>query len=133
MNMLAAGAATCPLALMLLLLLWRQGILLPYGSNGTRFQIDFNPSEYGKYYEADLIIDTDEMQWIYRCGTMAPSARSTYGMVASGSKPSSRCQPRISQRLHLPLSLLRTRLMGRTILTRFDETRASPALHAAYT
>jgi len=43
-----------------------QGILVPYGSNGTRFQVDFTPSEYGKYYEADLIIDTDEMQWIYR-------------------------------------------------------------------
>ena len=101
--------------LLLLLLLSRQGILLPYGSNGTRFQIDFNPSEYGKYYEADLIIDTDEMQWIYRCGMTASSAQTTHCMVASGSEPSSRCcsQSRISQRLHLPLSLLRTRLMGR--------------------
>lgn len=43
----------------------KQGILHPYGSDGTRFQIDFTPCEYGKPYAADLIIDTDEMQWIY--------------------------------------------------------------------
>jgi hypothetical protein len=43
----------------------KQGILHPYGSDGTRFQIDFTPCEYGKPYDTDLIIDTDEMQWIY--------------------------------------------------------------------
>lgn len=42
-----------------------QGILHPYGSDGTRFKVDFTPAEYGKAYRADLIIDTDEMQWIY--------------------------------------------------------------------
>ena len=41
------------------------GTLKPYGSDGTRFIIDFTPSEYGKNYSAQLVIDTDDMQWIY--------------------------------------------------------------------
>jgi len=41
------------------------GVLKRYGSEGTKFQIDFKPTEYGKKYTARLIIETDEMQWIY--------------------------------------------------------------------
>ncbi len=65
-----------------------QGILNTYGSDGTRFTVNFTPGEYGKEYKADLIIDTDEMQWIYRLvGTFPayepPSAAETASRVDS--------------------------------------------------
>lgn len=50
-----------------------QGILNPYGSDGTRFTVNFTPVEYGKEYKADLIIDTDEMQWLYHLVGTFPS------------------------------------------------------------
>ena len=42
------------------------GVLRPYGTDGTRFVIEYQPREYGKAYSADLVVSTNDMQWIYR-------------------------------------------------------------------
>lgn len=43
----------------------KQGMLEPYGKEGTNFIISFTPTEYGKAKVGRLVIQTDEMQWTY--------------------------------------------------------------------
>ena len=43
----------------------KQGMLEPYGKEGTNFIVSFTPTEYGKAKVGKLIIQTDEMQWSY--------------------------------------------------------------------
>lgn len=43
----------------------KQGLLEPYGKEGTNFIVSFTPTEYGKAKVGRLVIQTDEMQWTY--------------------------------------------------------------------
>jgi len=43
----------------------KQGLLEPYGKDGTNFIVSFTPTEYGKAKIGKLIIQTEEMQWTY--------------------------------------------------------------------
>ncbi|EKX37711.1 hypothetical protein GUITHDRAFT_116187 [Guillardia theta CCMP2712] len=52
-----------------------QGMLSPYGSEGTTFLLSFSPKTYGRSYRALLIIETDEMQWTYRVVGEPPKYR----------------------------------------------------------
>jgi hypothetical protein len=42
-----------------------QGVLDPYGQDGTQFFVSFSPTEYGKPQIGHLFITTEEMQWHY--------------------------------------------------------------------
>lgn len=42
-----------------------QGVLEPFGREGTTFIVTFSPSEYGAAKIGRLIIQTDDMRWIY--------------------------------------------------------------------
>jgi len=41
----------------------KEGMLDPYGREGTTFVISFTPMQYGKIKNAKLIIQTEEMYW----------------------------------------------------------------------
>ena len=43
----------------------KQGVLEPYGKDGTNFIVSFTPLEYGKQKIGRLVIQTEEMQWTY--------------------------------------------------------------------
>ena len=43
----------------------KNGMLEPYGKEGTNFIVSFTPTEYGKAKVGKLVIQTDEMQWTY--------------------------------------------------------------------
>lgn len=43
----------------------KQGQLEPYGKDGTNFIVSFTPTEYGKAKTGRLVIQTEEMQWMY--------------------------------------------------------------------
>ena len=43
----------------------KQGMLEPYGKEGTNFIISFTPTEYGKAKVGRLVIQTEDMQWTY--------------------------------------------------------------------
>lgn len=43
----------------------KQGLLEPYGKEGTNFIVSFTPTEYGKQKIGRLVIQTEEMQWTY--------------------------------------------------------------------
>ena len=43
----------------------KQGLLEPYGKEGTNFIVSFTPTEYGKAKIGKLVIQTEEMQWTY--------------------------------------------------------------------
>ena len=43
----------------------KQGMLEPYGKDGTTFIVSFTPTEYGKAKIGKLVIQTEEMQWTY--------------------------------------------------------------------
>jgi hypothetical protein len=58
-----------------------QGVLDPYGSDGSIFTISFAPSEYGKPMIGKLLIQTSDMQWTYEVrgvhpAYVAPTAKS---------------------------------------------------------
>jgi hypothetical protein len=42
-----------------------QGVLEPFGREGTQFVVTFSPNEYGAAKIGRLIIQTDDMRWIY--------------------------------------------------------------------
>lgn len=42
-----------------------QGVLEPFGREGTTFVVTFSPTEYGAAKIGRLIIQTDDMRWIY--------------------------------------------------------------------
>jgi len=41
------------------------GVLDAYGGKGTEFKVTFTPKTYGKAFVGKLVVETDEMQWIY--------------------------------------------------------------------
>ena len=43
----------------------KNGMLEPYGKDGTNFIVSFTPTEYGKAKVGKLVIHTDEIQWTY--------------------------------------------------------------------
>ena len=43
----------------------KSGQLEPYGKDGTKFIVSFTPTEYGKAKMGRLVIQTEEMQWMY--------------------------------------------------------------------
>lgn len=43
----------------------KNGLLEPYGKEGTNFIVSFTPTEYGKAKIGRLVIQTEEMQWTY--------------------------------------------------------------------
>ncbi|XP_048239518.1 cilia and flagella-associated protein 47-like isoform X3 [Haliotis rufescens] len=48
------------------------GELLPQGTDGTMFNINFLPAVYGKLYQAKLVIQTPDMQWSYEIRGVLP-------------------------------------------------------------
>ncbi|KAF0687983.1 Aste57867_20364 [Aphanomyces stellatus] len=42
-----------------------EGMLAPYGTEGTSFTIAFTPTGYGKMCSGQLVVLTDEMQWTF--------------------------------------------------------------------
>lgn len=42
-----------------------EGILAPLGKDNVQFTVSFTPKEYGKSRKGTLIIDTDDIQWVY--------------------------------------------------------------------
>lgn len=43
----------------------KNGMLEPYGKEGTNFIVSFTPTEYGKAKIGRMVIQTEEMQWTY--------------------------------------------------------------------
>lgn len=41
------------------------GILDTYQGDGTEFKVSFTPKTYGKAFMGKLVVETEEMQWIY--------------------------------------------------------------------
>mmetsp|Transcript_12225 Transcript_12225/g.18225 ORF Transcript_12225/g.18225 Transcript_12225/m.18225 type:complete len:233 (+) Transcript_12225:18-716(+) len=52
-----------------------KGSISPHGYEGTQFIVSYTASNYGKAAHGTLIIDTDQMQWIYRVNGMLPKIR----------------------------------------------------------
>lgn len=53
----------------------KQGVLEPYGKDGTTFIVSFTPTEYGKAKIGKLVIQTEEMQWTYEVRGSHPHYR----------------------------------------------------------
>lgn len=49
-----------------------QGVLEPFGREGTNFIVTFSPTEYGATKIGRLIIETDDMRWIYTVKGLHP-------------------------------------------------------------
>ncbi|KDO33411.1 hypothetical protein SPRG_02218 [Saprolegnia parasitica CBS 223.65] len=56
-----------------------EGILAPYGTEGTSFSIAFTPTGYGKMCSGQLVILTDEMQWTFNVKGTHPEYKAPTG------------------------------------------------------
>lgn len=53
----------------------KNGLLEPYGKEGTNFIVSFTPTEYGKAKIGRMVIQTEEMQWTYEIRGSHPQYR----------------------------------------------------------
>ncbi|CAK4117218.1 unnamed protein product [Aphanomyces euteiches] len=56
-----------------------EGMLAPYGTDGTSFTIAFTPTGYGKMCSGQLVIVTDEMQWTFNVKGTHPEYKIPHG------------------------------------------------------
>ncbi|OQR96965.1 hypothetical protein ACHHYP_12938 [Achlya hypogyna] len=56
-----------------------EGVLAPYGTEGTSFSIAFTPTGYGKMCSGQLVILTDEMQWTFNVKGTHPEYKAPQG------------------------------------------------------
>jgi len=83
------------------------GVLSGFGTEGSEFYLSYAPEEYGKAEKGRLIIQTDEVQWIYDVSTRQPG----FKVPEAESKVDNRLDP------HLEKSLGSSKLAGKNIIT----------------
>merc|ERR1711988_1630212 len=59
------------------------GVLAPYGTNGTEFTVNFNPMVYGTKDIGNLIISTEDAQWTYEIQGSYPDVSINKELVIS--------------------------------------------------
>ena len=59
-----------------------EGALEPPGREGTTFIVSFTPTEYGKTQVGKLIVQTEQMQWMYEVKGVPPEYKAPEGKAS---------------------------------------------------
>ncbi|RHY34023.1 hypothetical protein DYB32_001211 [Aphanomyces invadans] len=70
-----------------------EGMLAPYGTEGTPFTIAFTPTGYGKMCSGQLVVQTDEMQWTFNVKGTHPEYKVPQGEAKVHTKGSKKLSP----------------------------------------